>query len=225
MDQFGYTEVDAGRSAQQTRIAGFDSRLLWNEIWPWCAAWMAISLAILVCVLTIDHPLALIVRERIGPSRPAYLVVRLPEVVAGLTIIGAALLGIRRTLMGPLRGIWNDVFLACVGVCVVLALKSELKLLFGRVPPDTWFGHQSAPLRNFHLFYAGSFPSGHAAVLGVLTAFVWAWPAPLRLAWLSVCLAVGGALMVVGAHFLTDVIAGALLGVTIGAACRRIARS
>src|SRR4051812_38943734 len=181
MDQFGYTEADSGRPVQQDRVADFPARSAWSDIWPWCAAWMAISVAILACVIVVDHPLALVIRERIGPSRAAYLMVRLPEVVAGLTIIGVALLGTRRTLMGPLRGTWNSVFLACVGVCATLALKSELKLLFGRVPPETWFGHQSAPFRNFHLFYAGSFPSGHAAVLGVLTAFVWAWPAAVRL--------------------------------------------
>ena len=47
---------------------------------------------------------------------------------------------------------------------------------------------------------------------------------PLRLAWLLGCGAVGGALMGVGAHFLTDLVTGMLLGVTVGACCRRAAQ-
>jgi membrane-associated phospholipid phosphatase len=114
--------------------------------------------------------------------------------------------------------------MACLGVCVALALKSELKLLFGRVPPDAWFWHQSGPLRNFHLFYAGSFPSGHMTVLAVLIPFVWGRAAPLRLLWLLASGAVGGGLVIMEAHFLSDLLAGALLGVTVGSACRRISR-
>src|SRR3954471_9337122 len=191
---------------------------VWHRVWPWGVLWAVTSAVIYVCVVAIDHPLALLIRERTEPTIVATLLGRLPEAIAGTAIVGAAALGMGRTLIGQLQGIWRSAFLACIGVCVALALKSELKLLFGRVPPDTWFWHQSGPLRNFHLFYAGSFPSGHMAVLGVLTAFVWAWPAPVRLVWLSACLAIGGALIVVEAHFVGDLIAGALLGITVGSA-------
>jgi membrane-associated phospholipid phosphatase len=154
----------------------------------------------------------------------ATVLVHVPEAIAGITVIGAAALGAWRALIGQLRGAWRDAFLACLGICVVLALKSELKLLFGRVPPDAWFWHQSGPLRNFHLFYAGSFPSGHMAVLGVLISFIWAHGLPLRFMWLLICGAVGGALMIMEAHYLGDLIAGTLLGVTVGSVCRRITR-
>jgi hypothetical protein len=108
------------------------------------------SAVIYVCVIAIDHPLALLIRERTEPTIIATLLVRLPEAIAGTAIVGAAALGMGRTLIGQFKGMWRSAFLACIGVCVALALKSELKLLFGRVPPDTWFWHQSGPLRNFH---------------------------------------------------------------------------
>jgi membrane-associated phospholipid phosphatase len=106
---------------------------------------------------------------------------------------------------------------------VALALKTELKLLFGRVPPHAWFWHQSAPLRNFHLMYSGSFPSGHMVIMGVLTPFVWAYAPPtLKLSWCVACTAVGAALMALNAHFFSDLVAGILLGITVGVASRSI---
>ena len=191
----------------------------------WCLAWVVISAVIYVCVVAVDHPLALLIRERTEPAVAAIWLVRLPEAIAGIAIAGTAALGMWFALAGRLPAGCHEAFLACLGLCVALAIKSELKLLFGRVPPDAWFGHQSGPLRNFHLFYAGSFPSGHMTVLAVLLPFVWASALPLGVLWLPLCAAVGGALMIMEAHFLGDLLAGALLGVTVGAACRRISRT
>jgi membrane-associated phospholipid phosphatase len=42
--------------------------------------------------------------------------------------------------------------------------------------------------------------------------------------WLLICGAVGGALMIMEAHYLGDLIAGTLLRVTVGSVCRRITR-
>ena len=225
MEQFRGTEAPVVKFALISRRPDVTLLVAWRHVWPWCVGWIVTSAIIYAGILAVDHPLALIIRDRTEPMKAAALLVHLPEGIAGITIIGTAALGAWRALIGQLRGAWRDAFLACLGICVALALKSELKVLFGRVPPEAWFLHQSAPLRNFHRFYyAGSFPSGHMAVLGVLLAFVWAYALPLRLLWLLVCGAVGGALMIMEAHFLTDLLAGALLGLTVGSVCRRIAR-
>jgi membrane-associated phospholipid phosphatase len=225
MAQLPGNEVPIGRLRLTTFCRDLRPSDIWHRVWPWGALWAVTSAVIYVCVVAIDHPLALLIRERTEPTIVATLLVRLPEAIAGTVIVGAAAFGMWRTLIGQLQGIWRSAFLACIGVCVALALKSELKLLFGRVPPDTWFWHQSGPLRNFHLFYAGSFPSGHMAVLGVLIPFVWALAMPLKLLWLLIYGVVGGALLVTEAHFLGDLIAGTLLGVTVGTACLHISRT
>jgi membrane-associated phospholipid phosphatase len=126
-------------------------------------------------------------------------------------------------MAGQLSGHWRTALLLGVAVCVALALKTEAKLLFGRVAPEAWFGHQSAPLRNFHLMHPGSFPSGHMAIMGTVAPFIQTLAPTLQLPWLMTSVAVGIALMLMNAHFFSDLLAGGLLGITVGAACCRIA--
>ena len=214
---------EAVRLAALVRHPDFQLRLRWTSLPLWVAIWAAACVGTFAAILLLDQWLALAAQRWFRPSRLAYLLIRWPEALAALTVTATAVLGLWRCAAGRLRGVWNTLFLAGIGVCVALALKTEFKLLFGRLEPTAWFRHYDPPLRTFHIFYDGSFPSGHMAVLGVLTAFAWAYGWPLRLAWLLGCAAVGGAMMVVGAHFFTDLVTGMLLGVTIGAICRRAA--
>jgi hypothetical protein len=80
--------------------------------------------------------LALLIHERTHAGRVAIWLTRVPELLASLAIAGAAALGTLRALIGRLRGAAHDACLACLGVGVAPALKSELKLLFGRAAPE-----------------------------------------------------------------------------------------
>jgi lipid A 4'-phosphatase len=101
-----------------------------------------------------------------------------------------------------------------VGVSGIVA--DILKVLVGRARPKllfldgtydfTWFG--------WHADH-WSFPSGHAATAAALMTALWClWPRPL---WLYVALAalVAVARVVTGQHYLSDVIAGAIIGVLV----------
>lgn len=209
------------------RIAGLSLRLrgaIPAALWSWGFLWLLAVAAILFGIVRLDYPLALMLRERTIPSREAMLLVRLPEAMAAVAILGTVALGAWHLGRARLRGAWRSAFFAGLGLCIALAVKAELKPLFGRVAPEAWFRHQSAPFRNFHLLHPGSFPSGHMVVLGVLAAFAWPLGLAARLVTVLGCLATGAALMIVEAHFLTDLAAGLLLGASIGAACRAAAR-
>jgi membrane-associated phospholipid phosphatase len=194
-------------------------------VFRWLTLWITATAVITTCVLTFDHPMALLIRERGEANRLAWFLVLVPEAVAAVAIGAVVPLGIYRAMTGQLSGPWRTALFLGVGVCVALALKTEAKLLFGRVAPQVWFWHQSAPLRNFHLMHPGSFPSGHMAVMGMLAPFIQALAPKLQLPWLTISAAVGIALMLMGAHFFSDLLAGGLLGTTVGAACCSIAQA
>ena len=85
--------------------------------------------------------------------------------------------------------------------------RTRPKLLFdGGAYDFTWFG-----LRADHW----SFPSGHATTAAALMAALWClWPRPL---WLYVAAAavVAASRVITGQHFLSDVVAGAAIGVVV----------
>ncbi len=97
-------------------------------------------------------------------------------------------------------------------VVKIAVARTRPKLLFANGAYDfTWFG-----FRADHW----SFPSGHATTAAALVAALWClWPRPL---WLYVAVAalVAASRVVTGQHFLSDVVAGAAIGV---AATRLIA--
>jgi membrane-associated phospholipid phosphatase len=128
-------------------------------------------------------------------------------------------------LLRPSRG-RNLLLLMGVSLLTTFVLKNDLKDLFGRDWPISWDGNKTSWIRDhaygFHFFgggmftgsdAAGSFPSGHAAL-----AFAALLPLgmvfPRVLPW---CLlgAVGEGILLIllNYHFLSDVLAGSLLGI------------
>lgn len=126
--------------------------------------------------------------QRWGPPQMAgdVLVNALQPTVTGVVFV---LLAWRRSRRAPAGSRWPIVLRAAGRVAVVTVLVAFLKWFFDR--PDV---HGSTA----HL--GGSYPSGHMVALA-------AYGAPW---WLAVLLAL--ALLVTGTHWLTDVVAGVLVG-------------
>lgn len=110
-----------------------------------------------------------------------------------------------------------------VAIAVQAVLVWAMKLVVGRVRPWIALG-LPPPIGAPH---DGSFPSGHAAgcfcVVGFLAVALPAmWPAqPAKARWIVGAAAVMAALVALsrvylGAHFVSDVVGGAMLGGTIG---------
>lgn len=119
----------------------------------------------------------------------------------------------RAEAMRRLAYIPGFIFVAVAGSGLVADL---LKIVVGRTRPKllfdggtydfTWFG-----LRADHW----SFPSGHATTAAALMAALWyLWPRPL---WLYVAAAalVAASRVITGQHFLSDIVAGAAIGVVV----------
>ncbi|MEN6452569.1 MAG: phosphatase PAP2 family protein [Thermoguttaceae bacterium] len=117
-------------------------------------------------------------------------------------------------------------------VIVTTLIKQFLKWSCGRYWPETWKNGNPSLIRDnaygFHPFHSGvayeSFPSGHAAVICSVLSILWlAYP---RWRW---CYAIFGAAVCVSMvgtnyHFVSDVVAGAVLGSMTGVLMTRLFR-
>jgi membrane-associated phospholipid phosphatase len=102
----------------------------------------------------------------------------------------------------------------------VWALASEFvfKEVFGRGWPDPTYIENH--LYGFRLLHAGahwtSFPSGTATISSAIAATVWVVAPRIRLPGVLLAALLCGAVVVTNGHWLSDVIAGAFLGASIG---------
>ncbi len=161
----------------------------------------------------LDHPVARYVHERVAFSRDARRMVHIPELVILASAAGAVLLGAWSAFVGRLSGIWRQLLLASISVCIALTLTDLLKVWFGRIPPLRWYDQQ---WRNFYAYLSGCFPSGHMTAVGAIGPFLWARSRWLMLPLLAAGLAAGYGLVTQQAHFVSDLFAGLLVGGSVG---------
>ncbi len=122
-----------------------------------------------------------------------------------------------------------------VSVMVAFVLKNDLKWFFHRDWPFLWTADHANwylnPAHGFHLMAGrfsliddgiGAFPSGHSAVaFAFLTSFMMILPRSRPLCLLAGC-ALSALMVLLCFHFLGDVLAGALVGVSCAFAVRKI---
>ncbi len=143
--------------------------------------------------------------------------------MCALTIIGSGWAMIPIASLAAFEKTRRAAFELLVVLVVVAIAVVALKLAFGRVRP-------CGCLANVHalVFSAPtdpSFPSGHAAGAFAVAAFV-AFEArahvAAKVALFAVAAAIGFSRIVLGVHFPSDVLAGAMLGVVIVVAVKKI---
>lgn len=107
--------------------------------------------------------------------------------------------------------------LLSINAPVAFFCKFVFKLLFGRANPRFWLNHPDS--YGFHWFQGGgsynSFPSGHMAVFTALILPLWRFYPRYRPLYVSFLLLLAAALVITNYHFLSDVLAGAYLGLAI----------
>jgi membrane-associated phospholipid phosphatase len=188
--------------------------------------------AVLVCYFWIDRPVAFFVyHHQINKFQVfRWLTYPPPEVQTWSPLILMVLM-VRRA-WGPFVH-WQKVLLvACLSLIVADEFRTSLGDVFGRYWPETW-SHNNPSLigtgtYGFHPFQRGddigSFPSGHAArILGFAT--VWLITVPRsRAIGSALCAATLVSLVAMNYHFVSDVIAGSILGGIVAMYAVRLAR-
>ncbi len=170
-------------------------------------------LLVLLSGVRLDHPVARYVHERLVFSRDARRMVHIPELVILAAAAGTVLLGAWSAFVGRLSGIWRQLLLASISVCIAITLTDILKVWFGRIPPLRWYGQQ---WHNFFAYLSGSFPSGHMTAIGAIGPFLWARSRWLMLPLFAAGLAAAYGLVAQQAHFVSDLFGGLLVGGSVG---------
>jgi membrane-associated phospholipid phosphatase len=149
---------------------------------------------------------------------------RIPNPLIPLAIIVFLVLGLRALTGRSLFKSQAAAFVCSLSVIVAEITKDQLKFVFGRTWPETWVQDNASFIRDgvfgFNFMHAGqayqSFPSGHMAVIGAVVSVLWVFYPKLRGLYALAILAGAAGLICANYHFLSDVFAGAFLGISVG---------
>ena len=192
----------------------------------WLCALALTGLAIVISFYWFDRRIALFVHNQLphGTPKVAEPLTYIPDPliwIAAITFVVLGLVGLKGRSLSKMQ----SVLLVCsVSLIVAETIKSELKFVFGRTWPESWYQNNpsfiSDGIYGFNWFHGGqayaSFPSGHmAAVCAVISVF-WIYYPQLQVIYLTIVLAILAGLVGADFHFLSDCIAGAFLGASIG---------
>lgn len=189
-------------------------------------------LAVVICYFWVDRSVAFFVYDHhintIAVFR--WLTYPPPEIQSWSALVLTIL--IVRRAWGPFLR-WQKVLLvACISLIVADDFRISLGDVFGRYWPETWM-HDNPSLigtgtYGFHPFQrdddVGSFPSGHACrILGFGGVWMIAMP-EVRVMAIVLSVPLLASLVAMNYHFVSDVIAGSVLGALIAMYATHMAR-
>jgi membrane-associated phospholipid phosphatase len=189
----------------------------------WIVTLLLTSLAVVVSFLWLDRPIAYLAHDL---TQPFDLFSRLPktEAISATAALVVLALGVRALTGRALTRPQAVLVLCGLSLGAATVIKNQLKFVFGRTWPETWLNNNPSLIRDgvygFHPFHGGrayeSFPSGHTAVTIAVLSVLWICYPRFRPLFALIGLGVAGGLVGANFHFLSDVIAGAFVGLSTG---------
>lgn len=194
----------------------------------WIGSGLLLAPLIFLFVRYLDIPVALFVKNHLYTSPQwSKLTTNLPDLLL-LVVFLSMFVSLSVYLVRSKKGIYDaTTMLAKLIVWAAPAsylAKMLLKLVFGRVNTRFWL--EQPDLYGFHWFqmreHCEGFPSGHMLVIVTLLAAFWRfYPKSRPLCFITATL-LGAALVATNYHFVSDVIAGAYLGLLVEAVAFRL---
>jgi membrane-associated phospholipid phosphatase len=172
------------------------------------------------CMQLFDLPLAAWVAEYLRSNALYAKTSNMPDLllIAVVTLTCLSWIGYFWLILRNIHN-KNTFFCRLTGIVLPLSfiLKMFLKWLFGRMETRTWLLDPS--LYGFHWFAGADgfqgFPSGHMLVFSPLFLAMWNFYPRYRVVYGVAWLGLGVALIATDYHFLSDVLAGAIIGVIV----------
>jgi membrane-associated phospholipid phosphatase len=188
--------------------------------------------AVVICYFWVDRTVAFFVYDHhINSIRLFRWLTYPPPEVQNWSALMLTVLMVRRA-RGPFLRWQKVLFVACISLIVADTFRISLGDVFGRYWPETWT-HDNPSLigtgtYGFHPFQrgddVGSFPSGHACrILGFAGVWMIAMPGT-RVVVMVLSVPMLVSLVAMNYHFVSDVIAGSVLGALIAAYSVHLAR-
>lgn len=188
-----------------------------RRFWLACPASFA---AILLLIGFVDRPVARLAHD--NPSYPTILIAftHIPEAIGVLSVLSVIVFALWQAQRGNVPRIGQTMLLAGVSVIVAEAIKTGLKLAFGRSWPETWVNHNLSYIKDgvygFFPFHGGkefaAFPSGHTTVVAAAMVVLWIREPRWRALYAAVIAATAIGLVGMDYHFASDILAGFCLG-------------
>ena len=192
----------------------------------WLYALALTALAIVISFYWVDRSIALFVHSQLphGTPKVAEPLTHIPDpliLIAAITFVVLGLVGLKGRSLSKIQAV---ILICSVSLIVAETIKSELKFVFGRTWPETWYQNNpsfiSDGVYGFNWFHGGqayaSFPSGHMTAICAVVSVFWIYYPQLRSIYSVVALGVLIALVGADFHFLSDCIAGSFLGGSVG---------
>jgi len=204
--------------APQTKTMDSDLRLVTSNSRGLLAFTLALVIAILLCMEFLDRPVAIFFAAH-RHWRWLFRLCAAPSLLALPVAAVCLAAAVARRLLGRpgISRVWLATSLATLAST---AAKDELKFLFGRPWPSTWL---ESHVYAFHPFTDsvsfGGFPSGHTAYISAPLCVCWALLPRYRWLWGGVIFLVMAGLVGADYHFVADVLAGLLVGITCAWGC------
>jgi len=193
----------------------------------WFASLLGIASAVTASYWWLDRPIASFVHHhflRYSDHAVGDGLSRFPNPLTLLALILSIILGLRMIFLGPLSRHQANTFICSLAVLFTETTKNILKFAFGRTWPETWVDNNPSFIRDgvygFNFMHGGStyqsFPSGHMAATCTVISVLWIRYPQFRQIYLIAGLVIGAALVGANYHFLSDVVAGAFVGLSSG---------
>ncbi|MTV30583.1 phosphatase PAP2 family protein [Rhodoblastus acidophilus] len=194
------------------------------------AVTIALLAAIPLSIAYFDQPLTLWAHAQFhGIRQTFHTLTRVVEPIELLAMLGLIWCG-ARFAFGRLARPEIALLRLSLAVLTAIGVKDLLKLAFGRTWPETWTNGNPSFIADHAYYFApfhgglgwSAFPSGHQTVTAAFCGALWILAPRLRLLCAAVMLVVAIGLIGADEHWLSDVIAGGLVGWLIGVLMTKI---
>jgi len=195
-----------------------------NAARNWAIEFCLTGAAVVLSYFWLDRPIALFVHEHLRGFDAFAMLTYVPAITIPLAVAAFTAVALRVLSGRALSRLQTVIVLAGASLAVSEAIKVQLKYAFGRTWPETWVRDNPSFIRDgvygFYPFHGGpgfaAFPSGHMSAICALLSVFWVCYPRLRVLYALVMAVVGIGLIGADFHFLSDVIAGAFLGIWTG---------